>query len=182
MEFHLRPWNSNDLKSLVKYANNKKIADNLTDKFPYPYTEEYGMAFIDYTKTHKPTIVFAIDIEGAAVGGVGVHPQTDISRKNAELGYWLAEPFWGNGITTEAVKQIVDYGFKELDINRIYARPFDSNIASKRILEKVGFVFEARFEKTLIKNNVFQDELFYSVRKETYKSSIRENKILFSYD
>ena len=83
MSFFLRPWKNTDLDSLVKFANNKKIADNLTDKFPYPYTEEYGKAFIDYTKSHNPLIVFAIDIEGQAVGGIGVHPQTDISRKNA---------------------------------------------------------------------------------------------------
>ncbi len=94
MNFILRTWRDSDLGSLVKFANNKKIADNLTDKFPYPYTEEYGKSFIDYTKTHHPPIVFAIDIEGLAVGGIGVHPQTDISRLNAELGYWLAEPYW----------------------------------------------------------------------------------------
>lgn len=178
MDFHLRPWIESDLESLVNYANNKKIADNLTDKFPYPYTLEHGKAFIKYAIEHNPTMVFAIDINGNACGGIGVHPQSDISRKNAELGYWLAEPFWGNGIVTEAVKQIINYGFKTFDINRIFARPFDTNIASKRILEKVGFIFEARFEKTIIKNNVLHDELFYAVRKETYLSDLKENLII----
>jgi [ribosomal protein S5]-alanine N-acetyltransferase len=168
MSFFLRPWKNTDLDSLVKFANNKKIADNLTDKFPYPYTEEYGKAFIDYTKSHNPLIVFAIDIEGQAVGGIGVHPQTDISRKNAELGYWLAEPYWGNGIISEAVKIIIPYAFQNFEINRIYARPFESNIASQRVLEKAGFTFEARFEKTLIKNGVLLDELFFAIRKDTY--------------
>lgn len=172
MEFLLRPWKESDLGNLIKFANNKKISDNLTDKFPYPYTSDYGKRFIEFAQSMKPPIVFAIDVDGIAIGGIGVHPQTDISRKNAELGYWLAEPYWGKGITTEAVKQIIDYGFKEFDITRIYARPFDNNIASKRVLEKVGFTFETRFKNTLIKNNILQDELFFAVHKDRYKSEI----------
>ena len=177
MSFFLLPWKNTDLDSLVKFANNKKIADNLTDKFPYPYTEEYGKAFIDYTKSHNPLIVFAIDIEGQAIGGIGVHPQTDISRKNAELGYWLAEPYWGNGIISEAVKIIIPYAFQNFEINRIYAIPFESNIASQRVLEKAGFTFEARFEKTLIKNGVLLDELFFAIRKDTYPFAGISDKI-----
>lgn len=177
MEFLLRPWKESDLGNLIKFANNKKISDNLTDKFPYPYTSDYGKRFIEFAQSMKPPVVFAIDVDGTAIGGIGVHPQTDISRKNAELGYWLAEPYWGKGITTEAVKQIIDYGFKEFDITRIYARPFDNNIASKRVLEKVGFIFEARFEKTLIKNGVLLDELFFAIRKDSYPMSKISDKI-----
>ena len=83
----------------------------------------------------KPEL-FAIDVNGEAVGGIGLHPQTDIHRKNAELGYWLAEPFWGKGIVSKAILEIIEFGFKTYDIDRIFARPFGTNAASQKVLEK----------------------------------------------
>lgn len=164
--FKLRPWEDSDIENLIAYGNNKKIADFLTDAFPHPYTKEQGEKFISFAKTTQPIRIFAIDIEGVASGGIGLHPQQDIQRYNAELGYWLAENFWNQGIITAAIKEIVHYGFTHLPINRIFARPFGTNIASQKALEKAGFTLEARFEKTLIKNNVWQDELIYAVRKD----------------
>ena len=166
MHFTLRPWTINDLDSLVKYANNPKIAENLTDAFPYPYTAENGKAFLEMAMKGKPTNIFCIDIKGEACGGIGLHPQPDVHRKNMELGYWLAEPFWGNGIVPKAISQIVDYGFKNFDIARIFARPYGKNIASQRVLEKAGFTLEARLEKTLFKCGVYEDEVIYSVRRK----------------
>ena len=84
---------------------------------------------------------------------------------NAELGYWLAEPFWGQGIMSDAVKQIVDYAFNTLEIDRIFARPFGTNLASQKVLEKNNFKLEARFEKTLFKNGEYLDELVYAIRR-----------------
>lgn len=93
MNFTLRPFTMNDLDGLVRYANNPKIADNLTDKFPHPYTTENGKMFITMATKNDPVNIFAIDINGEVSGGIGIHPQEDVHRKNAELGYWLAEPF-----------------------------------------------------------------------------------------
>lgn len=164
MNLTLRPWKTEDLESLVLFANNYEIAKYMTDKFPFPYSSENGKNFIDFATKDFPFHILAIDINKQAVGGIGIHPQTDIHSKNAELGYWLAEPFWGQGIITKAVQQMVNYGFKNFDINRIFAKPFGSNIASQRVLEKAGFLLEARFEKTLFKNGEFIDELVYAVR------------------
>lgn len=165
MVFTLRPWNLNDLSSLVKYANNFEIAKNLTDQFPHPYKEENGKAFIEFATKDFPIHIFAIDIKGEAVGGIGIHPQQDVHRKNAELGYWLGQPFWGNGIISKAIPQVVDFGFNTYDITRIYARPYGGNIASLRVLEKCGFVLEGRYEKTFFKNGEYLDELVYAIRK-----------------
>jgi len=166
MDFILRPWQLNDLDILVTYANNSKIAGFMTNQFPHPYTAEHGTAFINYATMTDPPLIMAISIGGEACGGIGVHPQPDISSKNAEMGYWLAEPFWGQGIITHAIPQMVAYGFKNFDINRIFARPFGSNIASQKVLEKAGFVLEAKFEKTFFKNGRFEDELVYGIRNE----------------
>ena len=167
-KFQLRPWQVTDLPTLVQHANNWNVAKNLMDKFPHPYTEADGRDFIAFANSDEPVHIFAIAVEAQAVGGIGLHPQTDIHRKNAELGYWLAEPFWGNGIISAAIRQMVDFGFATFDIDRIFARPFGTNLASQRVLEKNGFVLEGRFEEVLYKNGEYLDELIYAVRRDRW--------------
>lgn len=171
MHFELRPWQEDDIENIVKNANNILIAKNLTNQFPYPYTKQTGEKFIQMARSHSPTRVFAIDINGMACGGIGLHPQEDIFLKNAELGYWLAIAYWGQGIMTRAIREIVSYGFAQFEIERIFARPFGSNIGSQRVLEKAGFIQEARLEKTIYKMGQFEDELIYSIRRSNFHPS-----------
>lgn len=165
MSFTLRPWEASDLPSLVEYANNAEIARHLNDVFPYPYTVADGQGYITFATSQVPGCIFAIDVAGQAVGSIALHPQADVHRKNAELGYWLAQPFWGQGIITQAVRQMVAYGFQTFDITRIFARPFGTNRASQRVLEKAGFSLEAQFTQTLFKHGAFVDEWVYAVRR-----------------
>lgn len=154
-----------DLDNLVCFANNFRIARNMMNRFPHPYSKDDGRAFISQAMSASPVNVFAIEVEGAASGGIGLHLQPDIYCRNAELGYWLAEPFWGRGIVARAIAEMVEYGFQTWEINRIFARPFGTNTASQRVLEKSGFILEARFEKTIFKNGEFLDELVYAIRR-----------------
>lgn len=165
----LRPWDMEDLSDLVKYANNPKIAQNLTDMFPHPYSREDGIAFIQMTKNLKDGVIFCVTVDDEVAGSIGVFMQKDIMRRNAELGYWIAEPFWGKGICTSAVKLIVQYGFAHFDIDRIFARPFGRNIGSQKVLMNAGFAFEARFHQNIIKNGILEDELFFGIRKAFLK-------------
>jgi len=168
-EFKLRSWEKEDLGSLVKYADNLNIARNMTDRFPHPYSEKDGRGFIEFATTDDSAHIFAIEVDGEAAGGIGIHFQHDIYRKNAELGYWLGEPFWGHGIISRAIQQVVDFTFQnDNEIDRIFARPFGSNTASQKVLEKNGFSLEARFVKTLIKNGGLQDELVYAICRENF--------------
>lgn len=170
MKVNLREYKMSDAEALAKKANNAKIARYLTDGFPHPYTLENAREFIEKFASHNPTQVFAIEIDEQLVGGIGIHPQSDIMRLNAELGYWIAEEFWGRGIATSAICQIVEYAFENFNINRIYARPFGSNKASARVLEKCGFLLEAKIEQNIIKNGIIEDELIYAIRKESFNS------------
>lgn len=165
MDIELRPWTMDDLDNLVMYANNDKIARYLTNKFPHPYYKSNGIQFIEAAMSGKPITIFAIAIDGQAIGGIGLHQQQDIFCKNAELGYWLAEVYWNQGIVTKAVTQIVRFGFETLDITRIFARPFGTNIASQKILEKCGFTLEAILKNTFWKNESYHDEWIYGMRK-----------------
>jgi len=162
MDFKLRKWNDADLDSLVKYANNHNVAKWLTNGFPHPYRNENGKAFISMTSNDNPTKVFAIEVNGEAVGSIGIFPQTDIHEKSAEMGYWLAEEYWGKEIMTKAIQEIVEYGFQTFDIVRIFARPFSTNLGSHRVLEKAGFTLEAKLKNALFKNGEILDEFIYA--------------------
>jgi len=159
-----------DLDQLVQYANNWNVAKNMTDQFPNPYTLDHGKSFIEFANSESPVHIFAIDVNGIAIGGIGIHPQKDIYQKNVELGYWLAEPFWGQGIVSASLKMIVQFAFEHYDIERIFARPFGTNLASQRILEKNGFTLEARLEKVLFKKGEYLDELIYALRRKDWQN------------
>ena len=111
------------------------------------------------------TFAFAITIDGKAIGSIGVFRQGNIHRQTAELGYCIAEEYWGKGIMTEAVKQICKYVFEKSDIIRIYAEPFAYNTASCRVLEKAGFQYEGTLRNNAIKNGKVIDMKMYSLLK-----------------
>ncbi|MCK9612121.1 MAG: GNAT family protein [Bacteroidales bacterium] len=165
MDFILRPWETSDLECVAHYANNANISKFMSDGFPCSI--EKWKSFLEFATTDRTILFLAIEIDGQAVGGIGISPQKDIMKKNAELGYWLSENYWGRGIMTMAIKEIVQQAFEKLpDINRIYAKPFGTNHASHKTLEKAGFKLEARFEKTVLKNGELLDELIYAVRRK----------------
>lgn len=169
----LRPWRETDTPSLLKYANNKKIADNLTDRFPHPFLKANAEWFLNWANTCSPPQILAIDLDGEAIGSIGLHPLEDVFRLNCELGYWVAEPFWGKGIATQAIGLMVEYAKANFSFSRLFARPYGSNIGSQKALVKAGFVLEARFEKTLIKNDRLEDELVYGLKIEARPSDLR---------
>jgi [ribosomal protein S5]-alanine N-acetyltransferase len=165
MNVELRNWKMEDLDVLVKHANNPNISNNLTNKFVYPYTNVNGISFIQFANQNTPAHIQAILLDGIVVGSIGIHPQDDIMYKNAEMGYWVAEEFWNKGIIQKAIKQMIKYGFGNFEIDRIFARPFGTNIPSQKVLEKSGFVLEATFKNTIFKNGEYKDELVYAVRR-----------------
>lgn len=167
MQFQLRPWNPDDLESVWESANNSQIAQFMSDGFPD--SKEKWEAFIHFATTNEDILYLAIEVDGKVIGSIGVSLQKDIKRKNAELGYWLAEPYWNKGIITKAIREIVTKAFQKFDIIRVFAAPFGTNTASHHVLEKVGFKLEARFEKTVYKNGEFLDELIYAIRREDWK-------------
>lgn len=167
-QFKLRKWQDGDEEALVEYANNVKIWQNLKDSFPLPYSLQNAKDWISLCKMEANTTVFAIEVEQKAVGSIGIIPQQDIYRKNAEIGYWLAEPFWNRGIMSEALLEVVKYTFATFDINRIFAGIFEYNKPSMRILEKAGFELECVHRKSLYKQNQFYDEYIYVLFRSLY--------------
>ena len=161
-DYMIRSWEMDDAPAIVKYANNKKIWRNLRDAFPHPYTLSDAEDFLVKVKAHDPECVFAISNKSEAIGGIGMVIGEDVHRYSAELGYWLAEPFWNQGIMTQAVKRTVEYAFANLNLYRIYAEPFEGNDASVRVLEKAGFQYEGRLRTSVYKNEKLLDQLLYA--------------------
>ena len=167
-KFILRPFKKGDEFSLAKNINNKKVIKNLL-VLPFPYKLKDARYWVaknleEYKKKEPAMIGFAIDIGGEIVGSVGIHK---IAKSHqAEIGYWLAEQHWGNGIMTEAVKLITKFSFNELKLERVYAYAFSFNKASQRVLAKAGFKFEGILKKNSKKDNKFIDDYLFSKIKK----------------
>ena len=171
MKCRIRKWELSDAKDLAAALSNKKVQDNLRDGLPYPYTEQDGKEFISamLSADENETFAFAITVDDKVVGSIGIFRQGNIHRQTAELGYYIAEEYWSKGIMTEAVKQICEYVFAKSDIIRIYAEPFAYNIASCRVLEKVGFQYEGTLRSNAVKNGKVIDMEMYSLLKAEIK-------------
>jgi len=158
----VRSWQTSDVESIVVHANNKKIWLNLRDAFPYPYTRHDARDFIRAVRQREPETTFAIAVNGDAVGSIGFVMHGDVERVSAEIGYWLGEALWGRGIVTDALRGVTDYAIATHGLTRIYALPFAWNTASCRVLEKAGYVLEARLRCSAIKDGQLTDQLQYA--------------------
>jgi ribosomal-protein-alanine N-acetyltransferase len=163
--FKIRAWQSGDEPSLVKNANNKKLFINMRDRFPHPYTMKDAQEWIAIASVQNPLVNFAIEVDGQAVGGIGLVPGSDVFRQSAEIGYWLGESYWGKGIMSQAVRLITQHAFDKFDFIRLHAGVFDWNPASARVLEKAGYQFESRMKKSVVKEGQILDQLNYVALK-----------------
>lgn len=162
----LRAWQSDDVEALLRHANNRHIWRNLRDRFPHPYTPADAASWLHHTteNPHEPN--FAIEVAGEAVGGIGLILGQDIDRRSAEIGYWLSEQFWGQGIITDAVRALTEYGFATFDLCRIWANVFAWNPGSMRVLEKAGFVREGLLRRAATKEGQTIDMVLYALVRE----------------
>jgi len=158
----LRSWQPNDAESIARYANNRKIWLNLRDRFPHPYTTSDAQRWIQSALPAKPETSFAIDVAGEAVGGLGFELGTDVERYSAEVGYWLGEEFWGQGICTAVLKVATKYAIEAYDLNRIFALSFNENLPSMRVLEKAGYSEECVMRRSAFKDGRFVDQVVYA--------------------
>lgn len=161
--FTLRGWKESDVTALQRNADNANISSFLLDRFPYPYTMEDAVWWVNLMLKQDPFLNFVIDVDGELAGGIGIELREDAYRKTALIGYWLGESYWGRGIMTEAVKLVADYAFTHFDLIRLQAGIFSNNLRSMRVLEKAGFVKEGILKNAIVKNGVVLDEHVYGL-------------------
>lgn len=167
----LRQLRKSDASSIQENANNRKIGQNVP-LIPHPYTLSDALEWIKTTHSlSRKATGYNFGIENRqtreVVGCIGLK---NINRadKNAEVGYWLGEQFWGKGYMTEAVNLILGYLFRDLRLRRVYAIVNAANIGSIRVLEKNGFIREGTFRKACMLNRRWTDVYAYGLLKEEY--------------
>jgi RimJ/RimL family protein N-acetyltransferase len=162
----IRSWRREDIPSLVRHANSRRVWRNLKDRFPHPYTPADGEQWIRQATGTRPEAHFAISRGDEAIGGIGLDLQADVFRRSAEIGIWLGEAHWGRGIATEAVRALTEYGFTHFGLCRIFAGIFEWNPASMRVLEKAGYSLEGRLRKSVTKDGQTIDQMLYAIVRE----------------
>jgi [ribosomal protein S5]-alanine N-acetyltransferase len=160
----LRKLGASDAVHLQKNADDELVWRNLFDGFPSPYTEADALTWC--TKgAHDPQMgyVWGIEIDGQIIGCISVMPDTGWLRCNAELGYWIGQGHWGQGITPEALRLVMGWAEEHLkDITRFYAPVFSWNTASQKVLQKNGFLQEAVMQRSAIKAGQIIDRIVWA--------------------
>lgn len=163
-KFILRPFKKGDEKSLAKNVNNRKI-NEMVSLIPYPYSLKDAKKWVafnlnEYKKEKPLNINFVIDINGEVAGSIGLRGIKE--NHKAEVGYWLAEQYWGGGIMTSALKLITKFGFEELKLKRIQLEAYSFNKASQRVAEKSGYKLEGILRKSVKKGDKFLDACMFA--------------------
>jgi RimJ/RimL family protein N-acetyltransferase len=162
-DWQIRSFAADDAAALCKYANNRNIWVNLRDRFPYPYRHADAISWLERVHAQPVRTHFAIATPEELIGAVGFEVQEDVYRRSAEIGYWVAEPYWGRGIATRAVGALTAFAFARHDLVRTFAGVFSSNPASARVLEKAGYTFEGRLRRSVVKDGIVLDQLVYAM-------------------
>lgn len=171
MEIELRPWRFDDAESLRTLADNPHVAAQLRNVFPSPYRLEdahrYIRSCLDASEARQ--LIYAIAAGGKAIGSAGLFRQEDIHCQTAEIGYWLGEPYWGQGIATGVIGTLCARGFARYDIQRVEAWVFAGNAASQKALAKNGFLCEGTLRKSVYKNGTLRDCCVYALLREEFE-------------
>jgi [ribosomal protein S5]-alanine N-acetyltransferase len=159
-----------DASAFVEHLREKQIYDQ-TLNIPYPYTDADAEGWIRLvakeTEQRGQSVNWAVRRgDGYLIGGIGFHGLEERNRHRAEIGYWLAKSYWNQGIMTDAVKAVTQYGFEKLGLVRVTALVFHFNGGSARVLEKSGYQYEGRLRQHYEKDgNIFDGLLFAAVRE-----------------
>ena len=168
MKVTLKKWTPAMKQELMNICN---LVDRsyLSNRMPYPYTDEVADWWLGMVSEHdgKDGVFRAIMVDGIVAGNITVEQKSDVYCKDGELGYLLLTDYWSKGIMTEAVRQICEIAFSELDIIRITGLVYAPNVASQRVLEKNDFVREGIQKNAVFKDGQIYDLLLYAKQRIT---------------
>lgn len=161
-----------DIPKIIEYAGNKKVAET-TLNIPHPYEEKDAVFWINSANIgleSKTQYTFGIrtKIEDEFIGGIGL--KIDNRFQSAELGYWIAEPYWNKGFASEAVEAILKFGFTELNLNKIFATHLVENQASGKVMTKNGMLKEGELKDHTKKGNLFKSLIQYRLTQNEFKN------------
>ena len=146
----LRPWREEDAEELYKYASDPEVGPPAG--WPPHTSVENSREIIRTVLSAPETYAVCLKENGKPIGSVGLH-RNDLAEQDDEyeLGYWIGKPFWGQGLIPEASREMLRYAFEDLGMNRIWCGYYDGNEKSRRVQEKLGFVFHHTTEGLEVK-------------------------------
>jgi [ribosomal protein S5]-alanine N-acetyltransferase len=163
----MRAYSEADIPELVPLIGTREVAAT-TGRIPHPYTVEDARQFLATIETDgEVRLAIILRDSGRLIGGIGLRLVED--HRNAELGYWLGVPYWGQGYATEAAREMLRYGFQQLGLYRIFASHFEGNTASGRILQKLGMQHEGCQRKHIRKWDRFLDSELYGILRDEWE-------------
>ena len=162
----LRAWSESDAPALAEHADNANVWRNMSDRFPHPYTLAIAEHWVCRGHIEFGGDNWAITLEDRAVGGCGIAQGVAQHHCNAEIGYWLAEPFWGRGVATRVARVLVERALANPEITRVLAPIHADNAASMRVAEKAGLVRESVQPQSAIKAGRAIDCVVYARYRE----------------
>jgi RimJ/RimL family protein N-acetyltransferase len=161
-----------DIPKIIEYAGNKKVADT-TLNIPHPYEEKDAIFWINTAMQgfrNKTQFTFGIRLESTSdfIGGIGLKVNSRFNH--AEVGYWIAETFWNKGYATEAVKAILQFGFQDLNLHKIYAKHLLENPASGKVMIKNGMIKEGELKDHTKKGDSYRSLIQYRLTQIEFKN------------
>jgi RimJ/RimL family protein N-acetyltransferase len=163
----LREFSETDIAELVPLIGAREVAAT-TLRIPHPYEARHAREFFaTVPKENELRLAIRLRSTGRLCGGIGLHPDTEPHQ--AELGYWVGVPFWGNGYATEAARAVIEYGFQKLKLDRIFASHFKGNEKSGRVLQKIGMRHEGSVRHGVMKQGKLLDLETYAIVREDRK-------------
>ncbi|HEX5272805.1 MAG TPA: GNAT family N-acetyltransferase [Gemmataceae bacterium] len=169
-QVHLSEVRASDKEALIAHLNDRDIYDR-TLRIPFPYTgasaDEWLALLAQIARQQGRPVHWAIrGADDALIGACGLTGFEVGKSHCAEVGYWLAKPFWGRGIMTAVVRRVCRYAFEELGLAKIIAHVASHNPASARVLEKCGFRQEGFLRKHFLKDGQFIDARLFGLLRE----------------
>jgi [ribosomal protein S5]-alanine N-acetyltransferase len=164
----LRPYSEADIAELLPLIGTREVAAT-TMRIAHPYTEQNARDFLALIgEAHRLWLAITLRDDGQQIGGIGL--TVDEQHRHAELGYWLGVEYWGKGYATEAVGEMLRYGFEKLQLHRIFASHFKHNPVSGKILKKLGMRYEGCQREHLRKWDQFVDSELYGILRQEWES------------
>lgn len=172
----LRRLTTDDSERVEELAGDYDVAKS-TLNIPHPYPKGSAIQFIEsilIAEKNNKIVMFAItEKESKLLIGL-ININLSAPYKRGELAYWVGKQYWGKGYGTEATKALLEYGFNQLNLNKIFAASFTSNPGSWRIMEKVGLKYEGTLKQHVARFGQFYDLAYYGLLKEEFEKEIQK--------
>lgn len=172
----LRPWEETDAEELYKYAKDPQVGP--IAGWPPHTSVQNSREIIQKVLSAEETYAVILKSTNKPIGSIGLmfggNSNIEIRLYEAEIGYWIGVPYWGQGMIPEAVRELMRHGFEDLNLTALWCGYFEGNIKSKRVQEKCGFKYHhIEKDKPWPLMNDVRTEIITRITREEWESGVK---------